>query len=167
MSRRRKHKSGVFCPCMKWLVLFCSTLSFGQQAWMPQYYVGSGAVYDYYGKTGFAGITSFAARISTSSVYSYSTLEMSRDQSALRTGAGYLFINQGNWSLMALGDAGVATGSGPTLGSFSGGGFLNYDIGARLTEGKQHFFISVGGRVLNTSSQGPQPIFTILFGKGF
>lgn len=140
---------------------------------LPSYYVGSGVTYNYYGGTGFAANTVFAAQsnlINSSlpkNLYSYSTLELTRAQAVLRTGAGYVFFNQGYWSLVALGDGGLATGSGPTLGSFSGGGFLDYDIGAKLSKGASHLYLGFGGRVITMSSYGVQPIPMITVGKGF
>ncbi len=140
---------------------------------LPAYYVGTGVTYNYYGGTGFAANTVFAAQANLlnsampKNLYSYSTLELTKTQAVLRSGAGYIFFNQGNWSMVALGDGGLATGSGPTLGSFSGGGFLNYDIGARLTKGAQHLYIGLGGRLITMSSLGVQPIPMITIGKGF
>lgn len=137
-----------------------------QTPFQPTYYVGTGVTYDYYGPSGFAANTEFAAKVS-GQVYSYSTVELTRTQASLRTGAGYLFFQQGNWLLIALGDAGLTTGSGPTLGSFSTGGLIGYDIGSKLTKGQSHFYLGVGGRLLNITSQTVQPIFSITLGKGF
>lgn len=135
-------------------------------AFQPSYYVGSGVSFDYYGGSGFAANTEFAAKV-TGPVYSYTTIEMTRTQATLRTGAGYLFFQQGNWSLLGLGDAGLATGSGPTLGSFSGGGYVAYDVGSKITKGASHFYVAVGGRLLTITSQTVQPIVSVTFGKGF
>ena len=138
----------------------------------PAYYVGAGASYDYYGKTGFAAATEIGIRIGSTNVYSYTTMELTATLATIRTGAAYLFYQTGNWSLVALGDAGLATGSsgvssGVTLGSFSAGGLVMYDIGARLTKGASHFYIGGGGRLVSTSTLGQTPIATITFGKGF
>lgn len=135
-------------------------------AFQPQYFVGTGVSFDYYGKSGFAASTEFAARVS-GPYYSFTTIELTRDVAVLRTGAAYLFFQQGNWVMIALGDAGLQTGTGPTLGSFSGGGFLAYDIGNKLSKGASHFYIAVGGRLLNVTSQTVQPIATFILGKAF
>lgn len=135
----------------------------------PAYYVGGGVVYDYYGKTGFAANTEVAVRLgSTSRFYSYTTIELARDTSTLRTGGAYLFYQSGNWSLMGLGDAGLANGAGlPVLGSLSSGGFISYDIGNKVTKGASHFYVGFGGRYVQTASLGSQPVAIITFGKGF
>lgn len=137
-------------------------------SFQPAYYIGTGATYDYYGKTGFAANTEVGIRIGSTNVYSYSTLQLTLATSTLRTGAAYMFYQTGNWSLLALGDAGLSTSSAsPALGSFSGGGIVMYDVGARVTKGLDHFYIGVGGRYVATSTLGQQPIATITFGKGF
>lgn len=138
---------------------------------VPQYYVGTGISYDYYGKTGFAATSSFGILTSSSvPLYSFTTLELTSQTATVRTGAAYLFKQAGNFNLVALGDAGLATGSGPTLGSFSGGGFLLYDVGSRLTKGVQHFYVGGGGKVLaltGGAAGGVNPVFELTFGKGF
>ena len=134
---------------------------------VPSYYVGTGVSYDYYGKTGFAASTDFAARIGTTNYYSYTSLQLTPQTATLTTGAAYLFFQQGNFDLVALGTAGLTTGTGVTLGSFTGGGFLAYDIGSRLSKGTDHFFVAVGGRLLNITSATVTPILTISFGKAF
>lgn len=134
---------------------------------LPAYYVGTGATFDYYGKTGFAANTEIGIQIKGGPVYSYSTLELTSTTATLRTGALYVFDQSGNFSLGALGDAGLATGQGPTLGAFSGGLMVFYDIGARVTKGVQHFYIGAGARVLQLSGQAVQPIASVTFGKGF
>jgi hypothetical protein len=139
----------------------------------PQYVVAQGVTYDYYGKTGFASSTEVRAAVpGASNLYFSTVLEMTRTQAILRPGAAFRLLQNGNWGLWALGDAGLATGSGQTGASFSGGGFLSYDIGSRLTKGAQHFYIDVGGRLLKNNvnpdgSTGTQPILTVTFGKGF
>ena len=148
-----------------WFALAVGLRAQGSTAFVPSYYVGTGVTYDYYGKTGFAASTEFAAKVS-GTVYSYTTLELTASTATLRTGAAYLFSQTGLWSLLALGDAGLATGQGPTLGSFSGGGFVFYDIGSKVTKGVDHFYIGVGGRIISTGAN-PQPIFEVTFGKGF
>jgi hypothetical protein len=134
--------------------------------WQPQYFVGTGITYDYYGPTGFAANTEFAALLK-GNTYSYSTLELTRAQATVRTGAAYMFYNANHWSLFGLVDGGIATGTGPTLGSFSGGGFGGYDLGGKLTKDITHLFIGAGVRLINTSGQTTQPIFGFIIGKAF
>jgi hypothetical protein len=134
----------------------------------PAYLVGSGISYDYYGKTGFALEQTFAARLtSTSKVYSFSTLANTQSQAAISTGAAYNFVQNGNWSLTALGTAGLTSGSGsPTLGQFTAGGTIMYDIGARL-KSTNHYYIVGGVSILNVTSQTVKPIYGIGFAAGF
>lgn len=144
--------------------------------YIPQYFVGTGVAFDYYGKTGFAAQTEFAANgcfltntcdKGLSKVFSFTTIELTAQQATMRTGAAYIFLNQGNWYLIGLGDAGLATGSGPTLGSFSGGGFIGYDIGSKISKGASHFLIAFGGRVIAITSQAVQPVPSFILGKVF
>lgn len=144
-----------------------STATTTTAGFVPSYYVGSGVSYDYYGKTGFAASTDFAARIGTTNYFSYTSLELTPQTATLQTGAAYLFFQSGYWNLVALGAAGLTTGTGVTLGSFTGGGFLAYDIGSRLTKGTSHLYVAIGGRLLNITSATVTPIMTISFGKGF
>jgi len=132
--------------------MFAATLSAQAPPFQPQYYIGTGVTYDYYGPTGFAANTEFGVRVGNGDTYSYSTLELTRTQATIRTGAAYAFLKQGRWLGLGLGDAGLATGTGVMLGSFSGGGLLGYDI---------------GGRIISTGGQTVQPIFTITLGKAF
>lgn len=137
------------------------------QSFIPSYYVATGATYDYYGKTGFAANTELGIRIGQTSIYSYTTLELTSTVATIRSGAAKILFQSGNFGFVVLGDAGLASGSGITAGSFSGGGFLMYDIGSRVTKGLDHFYIGAGGRSLALIGTSVQPIFEITFGKGF
>ena len=100
--------------------------------------------------------------------YSYTTLELGATTATFRTGAAYLFYQTGNWSLLALGDAGLLSGAAtPALGSFSGGGMVLYDVGNKVTKGASHFYIAFGGRMIATATIGNQPVAIVSFGKGF
>jgi hypothetical protein len=128
----------------------------------------SGVEYDYYGKTGFSVNSIFGARLSNSKpFYSYTTLETTATAATLRTGIGYRFLQSGYWSAVALGDAGVLDGAGATLGSFSGGGLLLYDVGSRLTKDGRHFYVAAGVRLLNITGQTVQPVGVVMLGAGF
>lgn len=134
----------------------------------PAYYIGTGASYDYYGKSGAAAETELGIRIGSTNLYSYTTIELGTTQATIRTGAAYLFYQTGNWSLLALGDAGLATSSvAPVLGSFSAGGMGLFDIGNKLSKGTQHFYIGTGMRFITVTGLGSQPVAVVTFGKGF
>lgn len=149
------------------LFLLGSISLYGQSNFVPSYYVATGATYDYYGKAGFAANTELGVRIGTSSIYSYTTLELTSTIATIRTGIAKILFQSGNFGFIVLGDAGVANGSGTTVGSYSGGGFLMYDIGSKVTKGLDHFYLGLGGRSLILSGNQVQPIFEITFGKGF
>jgi hypothetical protein len=151
---------------MKSLLFLLGSLSLSAQ-FVPSYYVATGVTYDYYGKSGFAANTELGIRIGQSSIFSYTTLELTQQTATIRTGAAKILFQSGNFGFILLGDAGLASGSGQTVGSFSGGGFLMYDIGSRVTKGLDHFYIGLGGRSLVLSGNTVQPIFEITFGKGF
>ena len=133
----------------------------------PGYFVGSGVEYNRYNTAGpsIAGWTTFAVQVGQSKVYSWSTVELTSATSTARTGAGYLFAQAGNWSLVALGDAGLAISPAATLGSFSGGGALAYDIGQRLNKG--HLYLMGVMRVTVITSNSVQPVFGFGVGKTF
>lgn len=153
---------------MKILIPFLLGISLhAQSTFVPQYYVATGVTYDYYGKTGFAANTELGIRIGTTSIYSYTTLELTSTIATIRTGAAKILFQSGNFGFVVLGDAGLASGSGSTTGSFSGGGFLMYDVGSKVTKGSDHLYIGIGGRSLAISGSSVQPIFEITFGKGF
>ena len=152
---------------MKPFLLLLAIVSLKAQSFVPSYYVATGATYDYYGKTGFAANTELGVRIGQSAIFSYTTLELTSTLATIRTGAAKILFQSGNFGFVVLGDAGLATGSGNSAGSFSGGGFLMYDIGSRITKGLDHFYIGVGGRSLLTTGTSVQPIFELTFGKGF
>ena len=133
----------------------------------PDYFVGGGAEYNRYNSAApaIAGWTTFAVQVGQSKVYSWSTIELASSTSTARTGAGYLFAQTGNFSLVALGDAGLAISPVATLGSFSGGGAILYDIGQRLN--KSHFYLIGIMRVTAITSSQVQPVFSFGVGKSF
>ena len=135
--------------------------------YVPSYFVGGGVEYNRYNTAApaIAGWTTFAVEVGQSKVYSWSTIELTSATSTARTGAGYLFAQTGNWSLLALGDAGLAISPVTTLGSFSGGGAIVYDIGQRLNKG--HFYLVALMRVTAVTSNSVQPVFGFGVGKSF
>lgn len=110
-------------------------------------------------------------------VFYHISLEMTSQQATLRPGAEYEVFHTGNWSGSMLGDAGLATGTGAILGSFSGGGKLSYNFGARLSKGASNYYAEFACRVLYTAGQpstalpvtavGVIPIFEVRFTRGF
>lgn len=149
------------------LLFACVALSAQNSApWQPQYFIGTGVTYDYYGTSGFAANTELGLLVKPP-MYSYSTIELTRTVATLRTGAAWMFLQQGRWIGLALGDGGLATGSGVTLGSFSGGGILGYDVGGRLTKDTSHFYVGGALRIISTGGQTVQPIFSLILGKAF
>ncbi|HEY1218112.1 MAG: hypothetical protein ABSE42_05800 [Bryobacteraceae bacterium] len=136
-------------------------------SYAPDYFAGAGAEYNRYNTAApsVAGWTTFAVEVGQSRVYSWSTIELTNATSTARTGAGYLFAQTGNWSLVALGDAGLAISPAATLGSFSGGGAIFYDIGQRLNKG--HFYLMGVMRVTVITSNSVQPVFGFGVGKSF
>jgi hypothetical protein len=133
----------------------------------PSYLVAAGVEYNRYNSAGpaIAGWTTFAVEVGQSKVYSWSTIELTSTTSTVRTGAGYLFAQTGNWSLVALGDAGLAVSPIATLGSFSAGGAIFYDLGQRLNKG--HFYLTGIMRVTSISSNSVQPVIEFGVGKSF
>src|SRR5208283_1954114 len=124
----------------------------------PSYLAGAGVEYNRYNTAGpaMAGWTTFAVEVGQSKVYSWSTIELTSTTSTVRTGAGYLFAQTGNWSLVALGDAGLAVSPIATLGSFSAGGAMFYDIGQRFNKG--HLYLIGVMRVTSITSNSVQPV---------
>jgi len=133
----------------------------------PSYFVGAGMEYNRYNAAApsAAGWTTFALQVGQSKVYSWSTIELTNTSSTARTGAGYLFAQTGNWSLLALGDAGLAISPVTTLGSFSAGGAIFYDLGQRLNKG--HFYVTGIMRVTSVASNSVEPEFEFGLGKSF
>jgi len=136
-------------------------------SYAPSYFVGAGAEYNRYNAAGpsVAGWTTFAVEVGQSKVYSWSTIELTSATSTARTGAGYLFAQTGNWSLVALGDAGLAASPVATLGSFSVSGAVFYDIGQRFNQG--HLYLTGIMRVASITSNSIQPVFEFGVGKSF
>lgn len=148
-----------------------------------QYRVGAGVSYDYYGKTGFATLVDIDARTAANSnIWYHVSLEMTAQQAVLKPGAEYELVRSGNWGIALFGDAGLATGSGATLGAFAGGGKVTYDFGSKLTQGASHYYAEFAAKVTYLSGTGGsvtsstgvvttqsavQPVFSLVFTKGF
>lgn len=130
---------------------------------LPQYLISAGAEYGYYSSPKAAGFISFGARISSSNVFSYSTVEMAAAGATIRSGAAYLLKQTGNWNLFALGDGGLLTGGSATLGAFGLGPLVTYRIN-RITP---NLYAVIAVRVVKISSTAVQPILQIGIAKGF
>ena len=155
------------------LLLGAAALSFGQAKaadaapYQPDYFLAAGGSYDYYGNTP-AGLTLFGAKIAdkTYSVTSMDILSRNGNSAAaMRTGVMRLLVQNGNWNLGALGDAGITTAGGVNLGNFSGGALVAYDIGQLFK--KDHFYLCFMVRVQNITSQQVKPVYEIAVGKTF
>src|SRR5271169_6237404 len=142
----------------------------------PSYVVGAGVLYNYWGRTigtvpapGFSGDNTFGARLGSTNVYSYSSINLTAQTAAFSTGAAYVFKQSGNWSLAAIGTAGLVTGSGSAiLGQFMAGGMVFYDIGQRLKPGTSaHYYIVGRVNLMNVTSQTVQPVYGIGLAAGF
>jgi hypothetical protein len=154
-----------------------------QTAAADQYRAGGGVSYDYYGKTGFASLLDIDARTApASNIWYHVALEMTQQQAILKPGAEYDLVKSGYWGVALFGDAGLATGSGATLGAFSGGGKLSYDFGARLSKGASHYYAEFAVKInyitgtgtavaapngTVTTNSPAQPVFSVAFSKGF
>lgn len=143
---------------------------------LPQYFVAMGASYDKYATSGpnSAGWISGAISIGSSGMYSISTIDMTQTSSSLRSGVAKVLVRSGNFILLAHADGGITTGtisggsSGVTLGSFSTGGMIAYDLGGAIKPLKgQNVYVVAVVRVLAITSVSVQPIFEFGFAKGF
>jgi hypothetical protein len=140
----------------------------------PQYLIGFGASYNKYAATPTAAgwVTAAVATSQDSGIYSITTIDMTQTSSSLRTGIAKLLLQNGNWTLMAHADGGITTGtlagtvSAVTLGSFSGGGLVLYDLGGVWKKAAGVKAIGVL-RVLAITSAAIQPVFEFGIGKTF
>jgi hypothetical protein len=162
---------------MKYLVLlFLMTLGALAQEPNPTYFIGAGAAYSKYAQPTpmSSGWATVAVQTSASSgIYSITTIDMTSTTSSLRTGVAKLLMKSGNFTLMAHADGGITTGSAlagsaVTVGSFSGGGLLIYDMGGLVKAWKGQGINAVAVvRVLAITAASVQPVFEFGFGKTF
>jgi hypothetical protein len=136
-------------------------------AYQPDYFLAAGASYDYYANTP-AGLTLFAAKIADKT-YSVTGMDIGtrtgNTAASIRTGVMRLLAQPGNWTLGALGDAGITTVSGVNLGNFSGGGMIAFDVGQALK--KDHFYAAILVRMTAITSQQVKPVYEFVLGKTF
>lgn len=137
---------------------------------LPQFLFGTGETFSpYAATTSLAGKTStigtFAVRVSDTKLYSWSSLQMVPGVTSgaiLTTGAGYVALQQGKFSLVAIGQAGISTTPNVTLGTFSGGGAAFY-----LLNAPNKIYLTAGMTVVGVSGNTVQPSFGIGIAKGF
>jgi hypothetical protein len=148
------------------LFLRALTLHAQETIYQPQFWVGAGLAYNYYAApSAAAGWISLAVRIADRT-YSFSTMDMTRVQASLRTGVSRILTQSGNFTVVALGDAGLTTINGVALGSFSGGGMLLYDLGG-VSPKLKHSYVTTVMRVIAVNSTSVQPVFEFGISKGF
>lgn len=135
------------------------------------YFVGVGSSYNRYATPPAAsGWLSVGAKLSPG-LYSITTLDMTSTSSSLRTGLAKLVKQSGNFSLFIHADGGFVSGSvtggtGATLGSFSGGGMIMYDLSG-VSKKLQHTYAVGVVRILSITSTSVQPVFEFGFGRSF
>jgi hypothetical protein len=128
---------------------------------LPSYYVGFGATYGFFGGRGFSSSTELALRVGTTQCYSYTDLESApRRPSQVAQGGACVAKASGNWLLVAVGAAGL---TGP---SFTAGGEILYDLGYKLSGGKQHLYLGLIARPLTVSGAGTKPVYGFTLGTG-
>lgn len=103
--------------------------------------------------------------------YSITTIDMTAQTSAIRTGFGKVLSQSGNFILLARVDAGISTVN-PVIGSFSGGGIIMYDMKgiAKALAGTYAFGeVRIMGATQSTTAIPNQvtPGFYFGFGKSF
>lgn len=138
---------------------------------LPQYVFGAGeSISPYSSADTFLGRTStvgtFGVRVSDSNLYSWSAMQMVpgiRTGAIVTTGAAYAVFQQGKFSLFAIGQAGLSVATAVTLGTFTGGGLVAYQVGAPANQ----MYLTLGMTVTGISGNTVQPSFGIGFAKGF
>jgi hypothetical protein len=133
-------------------------------AYQPQFVLSAGAGWNHYAAPQSAGWMTFGARIADGT-YSLTSIDMTSQTSSIRTGLSRVLIRQGYFTLTALGDAGIASGSGTAGAAFSGGGSVLYDI-SRWSK-VEHTYLIGTVRVLKTTLTEVQPVFALGIGKAF
>lgn len=135
--------------------------------YQPNYFLLGGVSYDYYGQSSTA-LTEFGAQIANNT-YSVTDVNIGNrtasSSASLATGVLRVLMQTGNWTVGALGQAGVTTGSGVTLGTFGGGPKLAYDVGQAFKKG--HFWVSLSAAIQSITATQVKPVFQLSFGPTF
>jgi hypothetical protein len=136
----------------------------------PGIVVSGGFAYDYIQHQASA-ITSVAVKVASiggAPTYSVSSLETALTRNAdgtignsqsLRSGILQVIWRHGNVSFWVLTDGGIVKLSASTLGNFSGAAGVSYDLGARVTKGKGHFYLSPMVRQVDVTSLQFKPVY--------
>lgn len=141
----------------------------------PQYFLAAGGSYNRYAldQPMAAGWLSGAVKVAANT-YQITTLDLTQTTASLRAGVAQRILQSGNFTLLLHADGGFSTGTGVgsspavTLGAFSGGGMILYDLGGLIKafQGKQLYAVGVL-RILGVSSAAVQPVFEFGVGKAF
>ncbi len=137
----------------------------------PQYFLALGGSYNHYATPPqAAGFVSLSVRIAAGT-YSISTIDLTQTTSSVRTGLARILTQSGNFTLLAHADGGLTTGtigasSLVTLGSFSGGGMLLYDL-KRVSPRLEHIYLVGVMRLLAINATAVQSVFEFGIGRGF
>lgn len=160
------------------LILFFSLAALAQTT-PPQpdpvnYFAETGIAYDYFAHTP-ASTTGFGLRIGNSPVFSVTGVD-----TTLHTGATAATIHtaleghvsvKGLFEFLALGQIGVTNASyaegSVTLGNFSGGAGMSYDLGALVTRGKVSLPVVFQFRIAAVTSTQVRPTYVLTFRKTF
>lgn len=146
-------------------IVFC-VIAAAQTPDQPQFFVAAGGSYSHYTAPPVAaGWMTFGIKVADKT-YSFSTIDMTPTVATARTGVSRVLVQSGNVTLMALGDAGMATLGGVTLGSFSGGGLLIYDL-AGVNKRLAHIHVVALVRVVAINATMVQPTFGLGIGRSF
>lgn len=135
-----------------------------------QYFAYTGLSYDWIGKAP-ASITGFGLRIGSSNAFNVTEVATSVlggvTQASISTGVEYQVACAGGFCFQGIGSAGVTTNGGVTLGNFSGGFGMTYDIGQVVTKGKFSLIAAGQFRILSITATQVKPVYGIEFRKTF
>lgn len=147
--------------------LFCLSIS----AQTPQYFMAAGSGFNQANLPKITGFVSFGVKVagtdSAHPTYSYSTIESTNATSSIRTGVLQILIQQDGFTIGALGDAGMATGTTALGGAFSFGGVIAYDLSKRLKIPGTNLMFSIRPTKQNlTVVAGAGPPFQVAYQFG-
>lgn len=131
------------------------------QAPLPGSFLVTGASFEQKSNKA-SGWASYAVRLGMTSTYSYSTIEVTTNKSAVRTGLAQVLIRSGDFTILALGDGGVQTGGSDLKKSLSYGGVLDVDLSKRLLKWAVHLVV-----VIRPSTTGTGRVYQIGVGRSF
>lgn len=153
-----------------------STLPTGNVTTLPSYIFSVGASYNKYATPSpvSSGFISAGIQIGgpTSRFYSLTTIDQTQNTASIRTGAAYVLLQSGNFTLATHVDGGITTVNGnvstAALGSFSGGGILLYDLGGLSSKFKGKGLYAEGVvRLLAVNGSSIDPCYEFGVAKTF